>query len=63
MSNEERVSRETKLAIARELVSSYVKGNAADVRPEQLGDLFLNVYKQINEAFPEPSDRKIGLGV
>ena len=36
---DERVSKETKLHIAKELVASYVRSDASrDVRPEQLGD-------------------------
>ena len=61
---DERVSKETKLHIAKELVASYVRSDASrDVRPEQLGDLFMTVFNKLDAAFPEPGERKIGLGL
>lgn len=58
------VTKDTKLHMAKELVASYLQSEAGKgVKPEQLGELLKTVYKSLDEAFPEPGERKIGLGV
>ncbi|MEB3287665.1 MAG: hypothetical protein VKJ04_09195 [Vampirovibrionales bacterium] len=60
---DDRVSKEMKLAIAKELVSSFVRGEAGKhIKPEQLGEVFKTVYQSLDDAFPEPEQRRIGLG-
>ncbi len=60
----ERVSKEIKVLIAKDLVSSYVRGEGGkNVNPDQLGELFAKVYKSVEGALPDPEERKIGLGI
>ncbi len=62
MSRDDQITRETKVSIASKLVASYVEGEGGkSVQPNQLAGLFLDVYKSIDEAFPEPEKRKVGL--
>ncbi|HEY9744791.1 MAG TPA: hypothetical protein V6C99_01085 [Oculatellaceae cyanobacterium] len=61
---EERVSKETKLAVAKDLVASYLRGEGGkNVDPSQIGDIFSQVYKKIDETFPDTEKRRIGLGL
>ncbi|MGE0199651.1 MAG: hypothetical protein AB7P76_01645 [Candidatus Melainabacteria bacterium] len=56
-------SNETKLMVARELVASYVRGEAGKgVKPEDLGSLLKQVYNDIDKAFPKQEKRQVGLG-
>lgn len=59
---EEQITRETKIKVASSLVASYVQGDGGKaVQPNQLAGLFLDVYKSLDEAFPEPEKRTVGL--
>ena len=60
----ERISKELKLLTAKDIVSSYVRGEGGGkVSPEQLGDLVIKVYNALEAGLPEPEDRKVGLGL
>ena len=61
--SDDRISKETKIHVARELVASYLRGEGGkNVSPDQLGGLFKQVYDSIDQTFPEPQKRQIGLG-
>lgn len=58
------VTREQKLMIAKDIVSSYLRGDGGkNVAPDQLGPLFAQVFGSIDEAIPDPEKRRIGLGL
>lgn len=60
---EDRVSKETKIHVAKDLVANYVRGEGGkNVNPDDLGSLFKKVYQSLEETFPEPEKRKVGLG-
>jgi hypothetical protein len=66
MSLDEKVSKEAKLAAARDIVASYLRGAAAsgnqpDVK--YITDLFSSVYDTIEKKLPEGEKRKVGLGL
>ncbi len=61
---EDRVSKEQKLAAAKDIVSNYLRGEGGkNVTPEQIGSIFNQVYGTIDQAIPDPEKRRIGLGV
>lgn len=58
-----RITKDMKYAVARELVSSYLRGEGGkNVRPEDLAKVFKTVYDSLDESFPEPEQRRVGLG-
>lgn len=67
---DDRVSREAKLAAAKEIVTAYIKSAVVkngenqklDMTPDQVCDLFKKVFDTIEDATPAQS-RKVGLGV
>lgn len=61
---EDRVSKEVKLAVAKDLVSSYLRGEAGkNVSPDQIGQIFNQVYNAVDQVVPDPEKRRIGLGI
>ncbi|MDX2085441.1 MAG: hypothetical protein SFZ03_08645 [Candidatus Melainabacteria bacterium] len=60
---EDRVTKETKLMVAKDIVASYVRNNNVNLSPEQLAQVFKDVYRTVDEVSPEAEKRKIGLGV
>lgn len=59
-----RVSKEHKLIAAKDIVSSYLRGEGGkNVQPDQIGSLFNQVFSSIDQALPDPEQRRIGLGV
>jgi hypothetical protein len=63
---EEKVSKEVKLAVARDIVSSYVRGVGASgnqVSPHQVCEMLKAVYETVETLCPEPERRRVGLGV
>ncbi|MCE3235263.1 MAG: hypothetical protein K0Q50_1443 [Vampirovibrio sp.] len=62
--DENRITKEQKLLAAKDLVASYLKGEGGkQVSPDQIGQVFTQVFKSIDEAFPDPEKRKVGLGL
>jgi hypothetical protein len=60
---DDRISKEVKLAAAKDLVSSYLRGEGGkSVAPNQIGEIFKQVFTTIDETFPDPEKRRIGLG-
>ena len=61
---EDRVSKEHKLFAAKDIVASYLKGEGGkNVSPEQIGQIFTQVYSTIDQAIPDPEKRRVGLGL
>lgn len=61
---DDRVSKEQKLMAAKDIVASYVRGEGGkNVAPEQIGNLFAQVFTSIDQSLPDPEKRRIGLGV
>ena len=61
---EDRVSKEVKLAIAKDLVASYLRGDGGkNVSPDQIGSLFQQVFSTIDQTVPDPEKRRVGLGL
>jgi hypothetical protein len=61
---EDRVSKEQKLMIAKDIVGSYLRGEGGkNVSPDQIGDVFARVFESIDKVLPEPEKRRIGLGI
>jgi hypothetical protein len=61
---EHRISKDQKFQAARELVASYLRGEGGkNVSPDQIGPLFMQVFKSVDETLPEPEKRRIGLGI
>jgi pyruvate/2-oxoacid:ferredoxin oxidoreductase alpha subunit len=61
---EERISKEIKLSAAKDLVASYLRGEGGkNVTPEQIGEVFKQVYNAIDQTFPDGEKRRIGLGI
>jgi len=61
---EDRVSKEQKLFVAKDLVASYLRGEGGrNVSPEQIGEIFGQVYNSIDQLVPDPEKRRIGLGL
>ncbi|MBY0404236.1 MAG: hypothetical protein K2X66_10080, partial [Cyanobacteria bacterium] len=62
---DERVTREAKLAAAKEIVASYVKSaqiktgdsEKPALSPQEVCDFFKSVYKTIDEVIPEAQPR------
>jgi hypothetical protein len=62
--DDQRISKEQKLQVAKDIVSSYLRGDGGkNVTPDQLGPLFNQVFQSIDSAMPEPEKRRIGLGL
>lgn len=68
---DDRVSGEAKLAAAKEIVATYIKSaviqdgehsRRLDISPDQICDLFKQVYNTIDETLPA-QQRKVGLGM
>lgn len=60
---EDRVSKEQKLFAAKDIVSSYLKGEGGkNVSPDQIGQIFSKVFNTIDETIPDPEKRRVGLG-
>jgi hypothetical protein len=60
---EDRVSKEQKLFAAKDIVASYLKGEGGkNVSPEQIGQIFTQVFNTIDETIPDPEKRRVGLG-
>jgi hypothetical protein len=60
---EDRVSKEQKLFAAKDIVASYLKGEGGkNVSPEQIGQIFSQVFNTIDETIPDPEKRRVGLG-
>ncbi|WP_373531305.1 hypothetical protein [Vampirovibrio sp.] len=60
---EDRVSKEQKLFAAKDIVASYLKGEGGkNVSPEQIGQIFSQVFNTIDETLPDPEKRRVGLG-
>ena len=61
---EDRISKEQKLAAAKDIVASYLKGEGAkNVAPDQIGKVFTDVFNTIDTVIPDPEKRKVGLGL
>jgi|GEM_PF-1648567 len=61
---EHRVTKDQKFSAAKELVSNYLRGEGAkNVAPDQIGTLFTQVFKSIDDALPDPEKRRVGLGL
>jgi hypothetical protein len=61
---DDRISKETKLSAARDLVASYLRGEGGkNVAPNQIGEVFKQVYTSIDQTFPDPEKRRVGLGL
>jgi hypothetical protein len=57
------VSKEQKLFAAKDIVASYLKGEGGkNVSPEQIGQIFSQVFNTIDETIPDPEKRRVGLG-
>lgn len=61
---EDRVSKEIKLAAAKDIVASYLRGEGGkNIAPDQIGQLFKTVYSSVDQAIPDPEKRRVGLGL
>lgn len=61
---EDRISKETKLSAAKDLVANYLRGEGGkNVAPEQIGEIFRQVYSSIDQTFPDAEKRRVGLGL
>lgn len=61
---EDRVSKEIKLVAAKDIVASYLRGEGGkNVSPDQIGQIFSQVYGSIDQAIPDPEKRRVGLGL
>lgn len=61
---EERISKEMKLAAAKDIVASYLRGEGGkNVSPDQIGGIFSNVFTAIDQALPDAEKRRVGLGL
>lgn len=61
---EDRVSKEVKLAVAKDIVSSYLRGEGGkSVSPDQIGAIFQQVFKTVDQTVPDPEKRRVGLGL
>ena len=62
--SEERISKETKIMVAKDLVCSYAqteKGKSLDM--DKMVELFESTYEKMNKVFPDPEKKSVGLGV
>ena len=61
---EDRISKEQKLSVAKDILCSYLRGESGkNVSPDQIGQIFGQVYDSIDQRFPDPTKRRVGLGV
>lgn len=61
---EERISKEMKLLAAKDIVSSYLRGEGGrNIQPDQIGNLLSQVYSSVDQLVPDPEKRRVGLGV
>lgn len=61
---DDRVSKEQKLMAAKDIVSSYLKGEGGKhVQPDQIGHIFQQVFSSIDQTLPDPEKRRVGLGL
>lgn len=61
---EHQVTKEQKFLAAKDLVASYLKGEGGkQVAPDQIGQIFTQVFNTIDTALPDPEKRKMGLGI
>lgn len=61
---EHQVTKEQKFLAAKDLVASYLKGEGGkQVAPDQIGQVFTQVFNTIDTALPDPEKRKMGLGI
>jgi len=59
---EDRVTKETKLNVTKDIVASYIKGDNNKISPDELCGLIKKVFSAIEDVVPEPERRKVGLG-
>ncbi len=61
---EDRITKEQKLFITKDIVSSYLRGEGGkNVTPDQIGEVFSKVFNSIDKTIPDPEKRRIGLGI
>lgn len=61
---DDRVTKEQKLMAAKDIVASYLKGEGGkNIAPDQIGQIFTQVYNSVDQAIPDPEKRRVGLGV
>ncbi|HEY9685573.1 MAG TPA: hypothetical protein V6C52_01210, partial [Coleofasciculaceae cyanobacterium] len=61
---EERISKEIKLLAAKDIVSSYLRGEGGrSIQADQIGQLLHQVYNSVEQLVPDPEKRRVGLGV
>jgi hypothetical protein len=64
----ERVSKETKLNVTKDIVVAYLKSGQGEetqgpaLKPEEVCALFKEIYAAVDSTVPEPETRKVGLG-
>jgi hypothetical protein len=62
--DDHRITKDQKFHVAKELVASYLRGEGGkNVSPDQIGPLFKQVFKSVDDTLPEPEKRQIGLGL
>jgi hypothetical protein len=58
------MTKDLKIAMAKEITAAYVRNEAAKPTPEQAAEMLTTIYKAIEALSPdESSNRKVGLGI
>ncbi|MEB3245385.1 MAG: hypothetical protein VKJ06_05300 [Vampirovibrionales bacterium] len=60
---DERISKEVKLAAAKDIVASYVKNHNQPLTPTDVCSLLKQVYQTIDDMLPVEDKRRVGLGI
>ncbi len=56
----EKMSRESKLHVAKDIVASYARGNEK-ISADELCEILKKVYNAVDELVPDPDGHRIGL--
>ncbi len=56
----EKISKESKLHVAKDIVASYVRGNE-NLSADEVCELLKKVYNAVDDLVPDPNEQRIGL--
>lgn len=57
----DRISKETRLDVAKSIVANYVRGDNCHLSPDEVCAFLEKIYHKVNELVPGDEGRKVGL--
>ncbi|MBK8189284.1 MAG: hypothetical protein IPK79_02420 [Vampirovibrionales bacterium] len=57
----DRISKETRLDVAKSIVANYVRGDNCQLSPDEVCAFLEKVFHKVNELLPSDDQRKVGL--